>query len=79
MTPTVSQKRSTRSSLDADLEASLRSVRGRAGRRGPGGYMLTGWIAISGAEPGDTLEIRILKIDLAILKPVMRFTTARVS
>jgi acetamidase/formamidase len=34
--------------------------------RGPGGHSLTGPIAIEGAEIGDTLEIRILKIDLAI-------------
>lgn len=34
--------------------------------RGPGGHILTGPIAIEGAEPGDTLEVRILKIDLAI-------------
>ena len=34
--------------------------------RGPGGHILTGPIAVEGAEPGDTLEVRILKIDLAI-------------
>ncbi|MBS0333421.1 MAG: acetamidase/formamidase family protein [Proteobacteria bacterium] len=34
--------------------------------RGPGGHILTGPIAVEGAEPGDTLEIRILKIDLAL-------------
>ncbi len=34
--------------------------------RGPGGHILTGPIAIEGAEIGDTLEVRILKIDLAI-------------
>jgi acetamidase/formamidase len=34
--------------------------------RGPGGHILTGPIAIEGAEPGDTLEVRVLKIDLAI-------------
>ena len=34
--------------------------------RGPGGHILTGPIAIEGAEPGDTLEVRILKVDLAI-------------
>jgi acetamidase/formamidase len=30
------------------------------------GHIVTGPIAIAGAEPGDTLEVRILKIDLAI-------------
>jgi acetamidase/formamidase len=34
--------------------------------RGPGGHILTGPIAIEGAEPGDTLEVQILAIDLAI-------------
>ena len=50
------------------VEASLRDVYANvpAAARGPGGHILTGPIAIEGAEPGDTLEIRILKIDLAI-------------
>ena len=50
------------------VEASLRDVYANvpATARGPGGHILTGPIAIEGAEPGDTLEIRILKIDLAI-------------
>jgi acetamidase/formamidase len=34
--------------------------------RGPGGHVLTGPVAIRGAEPGDVLEVRILAIDLAI-------------
>jgi acetamidase/formamidase len=52
----------------ADVEASLRAVFAGvpASARGPGGHILTGPIAIEGAEPGDTLEIRIRKIDLAI-------------
>ena len=50
------------------VEASLRDVYANVpvSARGPGGHILTGPIAIEGAEPGDTLEIRILKIDLAI-------------
>ncbi len=32
--------------------------------RGPGGHILTGPVAIAEAEPGDILEVRILKIDL---------------
>jgi len=50
------------------VEASLREVYDGvpASARGPGGHILTGPIEIAGAEPGDTLEIRILKIDLAI-------------
>ena len=52
----------------ADVEAGLRAVYTGvpASERGPGGHILTGPIAIEGAEPGDTLEVRILKIDLAI-------------
>ena len=37
-----------------------------ASARGPGGPILTGPVAVEGAEPGDTLEVRIVKIDLAI-------------
>jgi len=52
----------------ADVEASLRAVYAGVPQsaRGPGGHILTGPIAVEGAEPGDTLEVRILKIDLAI-------------
>jgi acetamidase/formamidase len=31
--------------------------------KGPGGHILTGPVAITGAEPGDVLEVRIEKID----------------
>jgi acetamidase/formamidase len=52
----------------ADVQQSLRAVFDGvpAAERGPGGHILTGPIAVEGAEPGDTLEVRILKIDLAI-------------
>ena len=32
--------------------------------RGPGGHILTGPVAIAEAEPGDVLEVQILKIDI---------------
>jgi acetamidase/formamidase len=32
--------------------------------RGPGGHILTGPVAIEGAQPGDVLEVRVLKITL---------------
>jgi acetamidase/formamidase len=32
--------------------------------RGPGGHILTGPVAIAEAEPGDVLEVRVLKISL---------------
>ena len=52
----------------ADVQQSLRAVYDGVPQsdRGPGGHILTGPIAVAGAEPGDTLEVRILKIDLAI-------------
>ncbi len=52
----------------ADVEPALRAVFDGvpASARGPGGHVLTGPIAIAGAEVGDTLEVRIRKIDLAI-------------
>ena len=52
----------------AEVEQSLRAVFAGVPQsdRGPGGHILTGPIAVEGAEPWDTLEVRILKIDLAI-------------
>jgi len=52
----------------AQVEPSLRAVFDGVplAARGPGGHILTGPIAIEGAQPGDTLEVRIQKIDLAI-------------
>jgi acetamidase/formamidase len=35
-------------------------------KRGPGGHILTGPVYVEGAEPGDTLEVKILSIDLPI-------------
>jgi acetamidase/formamidase len=37
-----------------------------ASEKGPGGHILTGPIAISEAEPGDVLEVRIQKIDIDV-------------
>ena len=52
----------------ADVEPALRAVYDGvpASARGPGGHILTGPIAIDGAMPGDTLEVRIRKVELAI-------------
>jgi acetamidase/formamidase len=50
----------------ADVQQSLRDVYDQVKDRGPGGHILTGPIAVAGAEPGDTLEVRIKKIDPAI-------------
>ena len=34
--------------------------------KGPGGHILTGPLAITEAEPGDVLEVDILKIDIDV-------------
>jgi acetamidase/formamidase len=51
-----------------DVEPALREAFDKvpASERGPGGHILTGPIFVEGAEPGDTLEVVIEKIDLAI-------------
>jgi acetamidase/formamidase len=50
----------------ADVEASLREIFAHVTDRGPGGHILNGPVFVEGAEPGDTLEVRIDRIDLAI-------------
>ena len=37
-----------------------------ASEKGPGGHILTGPVAIEGAEPGDVLELRIQKINIDV-------------
>jgi acetamidase/formamidase len=51
-----------------DIQQELKTIYAEVtgANRGPGGHILTGPIFIEGAEPGDTLEVRIQKIDLAI-------------
>ena len=49
-----------------DVEPSLRAIVDSVKDRGPGGHILTGPVYVDGAEPGDVLEIRLKKIDLAI-------------
>lgn len=52
----------------ADVEQALRDVFEKVPQtdRGPGGHILDGPVYIDGAEPGDTLEIHIEKVALAI-------------
>jgi acetamidase/formamidase len=54
--------------VPAQIEPALRAVYDGvpASARGPGGHILTGPVTIAGAEPGDMLEVRIRKVDLAI-------------
>jgi acetamidase/formamidase len=53
--------------LPADqVQQSLRDIYKEVTNKGPGGHILTGPVFVEEAEPGDTLEVRIQKIDLAI-------------
>src|SRR5438477_2658182 len=48
------------------VEAELKAIHAEVKDKGPGGHILTGPIFVEGAEPGDTLEVRIVKIQLSI-------------
>lgn len=48
------------------IEQSLRDIYEQVKDKGPGGHILTGPVYIDGAEPGDTLEVRIQSIRLAL-------------
>ena len=45
---------------EAEIPEALKLVEQRVTERGPGAHPMTGPIYIDGAEPGDTLEIRIV-------------------
>lgn len=49
-----------------EVEQALRDIVNEVKDKGAGGHILTGPIYIEGAEPGDTLEVRIQEIKLAI-------------
>jgi acetamidase/formamidase len=49
----------------ADIQQELKTIYADVKDKGPGGHILTGPIYVEGAEPGDTLEVRILKIRIA--------------
>jgi acetamidase/formamidase len=48
------------------VQQNLRDIYKEVTDKGPGGHILNGPVYIEEAEPGDTLEVRIHKIDLAI-------------
>jgi acetamidase/formamidase len=48
---------------DDEVPAALHAVERAVTQRGPGAHPLTGPIFVSGAEPGDALEVRIGRID----------------
>ena len=51
---------------DDEIEPALKAIFREVKDKGPGGHILNGPVYIEGAEPGDTLEIRIQKIEIAI-------------
>jgi len=53
---------------DEDIEPELKAIftEVTGDRKGPGGHILTGPIFIEDAEPGDVLEVRIQKVQLAV-------------
>ena len=48
---------------EADIPQSLKAVEQRVTERGPGAHPMSGPIFIETAEPGDTLEVRIVAIE----------------
>jgi acetamidase/formamidase len=48
------------------IEPELKAIYGEVKDKGPGGHILTGPIYVEGAEPGDTLEVRIQRIEYSI-------------
>lgn len=52
--------------IQASLKAITTALPNGNPNRGPGGHILTGPVFVEGAEPGDTLEVKILSIDLPI-------------
>src|ERR1700716_2615233 len=48
------------------IESELKAIYAEVKDKGPGGHILTGPIFVEGAEPGDTLEVRIQKIAFSI-------------
>jgi acetamidase/formamidase len=48
------------------VEPELKAIYAEVKDKGPGGHILTGPIFVEGAEPGDVLEVRIVKIKLSI-------------
>jgi acetamidase/formamidase len=49
-----------------DIPAYNAAIYNEVKDRGPGGHILTGPVAIAEAEPGDVLEVDILKIDIDV-------------
>src|SRR5579871_2314306 len=59
------------------VEPAWREVYEQVKDHGPGPHMLTGPVYVEGAEPGDVLEVRIQKIQLAIPYAINAFSPGR--
>ncbi len=59
------------------VQPSLRDIYQQVTNKGPGGHILDGPVYVEEAAPGDTLEVRIQKIDLAIPYAYNAFAPAR--
>jgi acetamidase/formamidase len=59
------------------VEQSLRDIVRDVKDRGPGGHILDGPIYVEGADPGDVLEVRIQKVELAIPYAYNGFSVGR--
>ena len=60
-----------------DVETALREIHQEVTNKGPGGHILTGPVFVEGAEPGDTLEVKIEAIRLAIPYAYNAFSPGR--
>jgi acetamidase/formamidase len=49
-----------------EIQPELKAIYDQVKDKGPGGHIMTGPIFVEGAEPGDTLEVRIRRIRLAV-------------
>ncbi|HME06220.1 MAG TPA: acetamidase/formamidase family protein [Bryobacteraceae bacterium] len=64
---TGSPSRLEASGVPADqIPKNFRDIFEQVKDRGPGGHILTGPVYVEGAEPGDTLEVRILSIEMTL-------------
>jgi len=52
--------------IQDSLRRIVNEVNGEKYPKGPGGHILTGPVYVEGAEPGDTLEVKVLSIDFPI-------------
>src|SRR5574341_2635788 len=48
---------------EAEIPESLKAVENTVKERGPGAHPMSGPIFVEGAEPGDSLEVRIIAIE----------------